>query len=385
MGINRKTVHSYLCDPQRGIRLAKRPDRLSCLHAANQKRLIQAYESVGGNCTVLSVLLRDDPATYGLPEEFNLTDRSIRRFFLRNYRDLIHVPAPAYQTFHCEPGQQLQIDFTQARFRFAKDTEATKLYLFEAVYPWSHKAFVMVCPDMTQSSWLMGISSCLVRFGIPQEILCDNDKSLVIDHGFNKAPTFHPDFEWLCKPLGIQPRACRPSRPQTKGVVERFGRYLKQNGLAYLQAKNHLIPDIATLQHCLNDWLERFADKRIFGGKTVLELYEKERQFLNFCPDVSQYLDIDCYQTVSSSRAGIHAYGYRIALAPEQTRRAVTVVIRHNGEYRVSTPEGKPLCQGVIPMANLQRYKRDDRAAQQEEPRAGLDQFNPMSELYGLF
>lgn len=36
-------------------------------------------------------------------------------------------------------------------------------------------------------------------------------------------------------------------------------------------------------------------------------------------------------------------------------------------------------------MANLQRYKRDDRAAQQEEPRAGLDQFNPMSELYGLF
>ena len=120
--------------------------------------------------------------------------------------------------------------------------------------------------------------------------------------------------------LSIQPRACRPSRPQTKGVVERFGRYLKQNGLAYLQAKNHLIPDIATLQHCLNDWLERFADKRIFVGKTVLELYEKERQFLNFCPDVSQYLDIDCYQTVSSSRAGIHAYGYRIALAPEQTR-----------------------------------------------------------------
>lgn len=390
MGINRRTVHAYIQDDTRGLKVVKRPSRLSILHSANQSTLLKAYEAVQGNCVVLSRLLQDDPNTYGLPEGFQITDRSVRRFFAEHYSHLKTSSKPAYQAFHCSPGQQLQIDFTQAKFQFADDEEPSKIYLFEAVYRWSHKSFVMICPDMTQASWLMGIASCLVKYGIPQEILCDNDKSLVIQHRYGDKPKFHNDFEWLCKPLGIKPRACQPNRPQTKGSVERFGRYLKENGLAYLNHKRHLIKDVAALQFHLNQWQEMYADKRQFKGKTVQELFLEEQPLLIQNNDMSQYLDITSFQTISSSRAGIHAYGYRIALPAEHKNTPITVLIRHNGEYRVSTLNGLQLSIGRIPIENLQRFKRTDRAPEEIESYWDSDQMvtkghDPLNELRKLF
>lgn len=52
---------------------------------------------------------------------------------------------------------------------------------------------------MSQASWLRAISECLLNFGIPREILCDNDKSLVLSNDGPKKVRFHPDFLFFCK------------------------------------------------------------------------------------------------------------------------------------------------------------------------------------------
>ncbi len=56
--------------------------------------------------------------------------------------------------YRCEPGQQLQIDFVKTKFTFHEENGTAfeqDIYLFEAVYAWSRKSFVRVCPDMTQA------------------------------------------------------------------------------------------------------------------------------------------------------------------------------------------------------------------------------------------
>jgi transposase len=64
--------------------------------------------------------------------------------------------------------------------------------------------------------------------GIPQQILYDNMKTVVLEH----SPTeirFNRTFEDFLAYYGIIPKACRPKRPKTKGKVERVVSYLKNN------------------------------------------------------------------------------------------------------------------------------------------------------------
>ena len=64
-------------------------------------------------------------------------------------------------SFEVEPGHQLQIDFVQCLFRFGGSAEATRSYIFEAIYSISRRGFILLCPDLTQKSWLTGFSRCL--------------------------------------------------------------------------------------------------------------------------------------------------------------------------------------------------------------------------------
>ena len=88
----------------------------------------------------------------------------------------------------------------------------------------------------------------------------------------------NPAFEWLCKPLGIMPRAARPARPQTKGRCERFGGYIRTNALidAAIDRKLH---NRADLQAVLDEWIRNTADQRRIriGDEeaTVAEFYKK--------------------------------------------------------------------------------------------------------------
>ena len=379
VGISRTTVYAYLQDQERGLRTSRRGP-VSKLFHADQEKLVEAYTALGGNATALAQLLRSSPEVFGLEKEFVMSDRSVLRFMTTRYPDLGKPKKPAYQAFVCEPGQQLQIDFTFGEFRFAGQAKPTKLSFFEAVYPWSHKAFVMVLPGTVQSSWMMGISTCLARLGCPAEILCDNDKSLVIHNRGTGNVRFHPDFEWLLRPFGIKPVACRPSRPQTKGSVERFGRYFKENCLLRLQYLNRNIRNIKELQSEIDQWIVDIADTRTFGGKTVAQWFEEERGFLAIPGHADTYMPVAHRIEVASRRAAVHLYGQRFQLPPECAGTWVAITVRLNGEFLISTMEGRELLTGAIPVDQMQTYKFDSKAVTADTaPAFELEQPNRVS------
>lgn len=372
LGIGRATVRRYVQDPVRGMAPAKlarpKPFKLDAGDAGKLQALIREAK---GNCSIVCRRINDNPGKYGLPCGFSVSQRAVSRFATTRFpgefaqsRVIVNMP------FHCEPGQQLQIDFVKAKFIFTDASgieEERPVYLFEAVYSWSRKCFVRVCPDMTQNSWLTSIAGCLAENGVPREILCDNDKSLVIRNRWReKIVEFNPAFKWLCDPLGIRPRAARPARPQTKGRVERFGGYLQLNGLTDVTVGRR-IADEAELQVALDRWRKDVADKRIFKNGSVratsAEFYEREKKFLQFPPNLKATLTIDCWLAEVSHNGGVYIHGQRVALPLKQAGCRVIVAIRSSGEYLVSAGDGRTLAEGHVPEENLHKFRRDEAPA----------------------
>ena len=367
-GIARNTVRQYLREATHGLKKSG-GSRPFSLDKANAQKLRELFNSASGNSVVIQRHLQKDPQSYGLEPNFTISDRSVRRYFKARHPDLGAEAVDPSFTFTTEPGAQLQIDFVEARFQFAGKSRAETVYIFEAVYAWSRKAYVRVCKDMTQVSWLLGIADCLARYGIPRQILCDNDKSLVLSTDpTNGKARFHPAFLWLCKPLGILPIACRPRRAKTKGRIERFGRYLQENGLAECAIDRDKIPDRMHLQKALDRWIEEVADRRWVSvsdghSRMIGDLYAEEKTLLSFPHQLRTTFDITTWVTKASKLATVNVYGVAVQLSKDLVDKVVYVSLRANGEILITTTGGAVVAQSVVPAENMREFRRDQAAS----------------------
>ena len=375
-GISRNTVRSYIFNKTKstyGNGRRKSRIRKQILDSADKNLLCESFKTTGNNCALLCKHINDNPEQYGLPKGLTISDRTVRRYMAKLMPEYKRQPK-VINTFTCEVGQQLQIDFTFAKYIFAGDKKPQTICIFEAVYPWSHKSFFRICPDTTQASWLRGISDCLMQCGIPKEILCDNDRALVISNKGSKHVRFHPDFEWFCKCYGINPRACKPSRPQTKGAVERAGRYVKENGLRWTKLNFPDIKSVDELNTAIQEWVKTYADvERKFnaelngveGRYTVAELFAYEKNFLTVVKN--RQLTIS-YEMLSADPFGvIHVHGIAIKLPDSYRGKDVCISITSEGYYRVSNPYGDSVSNGIIPEENLIKYKLKDKPVKNTE------------------
>ena len=178
--------------------------------------------------------------------------------------------------------------------------------------------------------------------------------------------------------MGIRPKAARPSRPQTKGRIERFGRYLQENGLIDVSVGSN-IRNASELQAALDRWIKNVADKRCYqvDGNlcTVEELYAQEREHLTFAGDLGVNFDVTTWITEVSSSSVIHVYGTKVQLGRQQANTRVCVAMRLNGEFIVTSGDGRVLVQDSVPVENLQNCTRDQgpnpvTQTQQAQPRA---------------
>ena len=226
VGCSPATAYRYASDPKRATSERAKPIRVSKLQSVDRDAFLQLLLSSRSNSEVVARMLCEFPQEYGLPQGFTVSARTVRRFIRSDFAAYAKRSQPVpIGDAHYEPGAQVQIDFVLTKFQFAGDDFLTKVPLFEAVFPWSHKAYVRVCPDMKQVSWFRSILGCIARCGCPSTILMDNDRGLVTQPKRRDRPAqFNDSLVWLLREVGISPRACRPARPETKGVVERFMR-----------------------------------------------------------------------------------------------------------------------------------------------------------------
>ncbi|HEY3546753.1 MAG TPA: DDE-type integrase/transposase/recombinase, partial [Propionicimonas sp.] len=182
LGIARNTVKRY----QREGWAAERQVRPKArrLGAAASAEAVSLFEGAAeGNAVVVQQLLAETGVEASV--------RTVQRAVAERRRELV-ASAVATVRFETVPGRQMQIDFGQKLVRIAG--ERVKVYFLVAVLCHSRRIFVKAFLAERQDDWREGIAAAFRHFGgVPQEVLGDNAKALVLEH--NRAAqtvTFHP-------------------------------------------------------------------------------------------------------------------------------------------------------------------------------------------------
>jgi transposase len=173
------------------------------------------------------------------------------------------VVAPVAVRFETAPGVQAQVDFATLT------VGALSFKLFIAVLGYSRWLFGYFVADERVESLRDGHIRLFDRLGgVPQKILYDNPKTVVIER-HRDGPgrhRFHGALWELAAHYGFIPRLCKPYRPQTKGKVERMVRYVRENFFTptvtrLLATGQTLTLDVLNAQ--LHSWLNDVANARI--------------------------------------------------------------------------------------------------------------------------
>jgi transposase len=126
--------------------------------------------------------------------------------------------------FETAPGEQMQVDFVVFR------RGGQRLFAFVATLGYSRMSFVRFVEDESWPTLRACLEAAFGYFGgVPREVLFDNMKTVVLErNAYGRGRhRLHPGLLALSRDLGFAVRLCRPYRAKTKGKVERFNRYLR--------------------------------------------------------------------------------------------------------------------------------------------------------------
>jgi len=272
LSISRWTVRKYLrspgLEPCYGPR-AVRPSKLDPFKEYIRRRLRDAAP----RRLPATVLLRE------IRERGYEGGISILKDWLASERPT--PTAPEIRRFETEPGYQAQIDWTTIR------REKDRLSAFVATLGYSRWSFVWFTTDEKFETLIDAHERFFDAIGgVPRTILYDNMKTVLIDRdAYGRGQhRFHAGFREFAKHHGFSPRMCAPYRPQTKGKVERFNRYLKESFVWPLESR--LTPlgsmlDADTANAEVGVWLRDVANIRVHAEtkERPVDRFAREQPF----------------------------------------------------------------------------------------------------------
>jgi transposase len=247
LGVSKNTVRRHLrAGRWTPYRQPVRDRRLAGLEGWLKERFYQHR----GNAEVVRQELE---RVHGVAVSRRTVERAVA-----SWRQDLRAEAVATVRFETPPGQQLQVDFGVARVMIG--AERVKVHLFVATLGYCRRHFVAVFRHERQSAWLEGLERTFQHFdGVPEEVLLDNAKALVIYHNpETREVVFNERFRAFAAYWGFRPRACAPYRARTKGKDERAVGYVKHNALAGREFASW-----EALEAHLVWWMREVADVRV--------------------------------------------------------------------------------------------------------------------------
>lgn len=152
---------------------------------------------------------------------------TILRDFMRPLRPV--VKAVATVRFETDPGKQAQIDLGEFPYT-GLDQKRHKAICFSMVLSYSRMLYLEYIRGSDQLSILQALRNALEFFGgVPETILSDNCKPLVLSNDGQGNVEFASEYLDFAKYYGFLPRACKPYRSRTKGKIERPIGYIRQS------------------------------------------------------------------------------------------------------------------------------------------------------------
>lgn len=249
LGCSHHTVRAYLA--AEGPKPFKAPNRPKALDG-HEDWLRERFLRHRGNADVLR---QDLLAEKGLAVSLRTLQRAVRPF-----RQALKAEALACVRFETPPGRQLQIDFGE---RLAPiGGVRVKVFVFVATLGYSRRLHVRAFRHEQQASWFAGLESAFMAFGgVPEHVLMDNPRALVVRHDLaTRTVQFNDKLLAFAKHWGFVPRACAPYRARTKGKTENGVGYVKKNAIA-----GHSFASWEAFEAHLARWEREVANVRVHG------------------------------------------------------------------------------------------------------------------------
>jgi len=268
---------------------------------------------------------------------------SILRDYIRPKRALRRNRATV--RFETSPGKQLQNDWGEVWTRVGG--KRTKVHISVNTLGYSRRFHFWCTHSQDAEHTYEGLVRAFEHFGgVPEEVLVDNQKSLVVSHRIGDRVAYHERFVDLAGHYGFRPRACRPYRARTKGKIERMVGYVKH----HFFVRYREFESWEHLNQVAEQWLATEADPRVHGTvkEVVAERFERERPHLGPLPRVRY--DTSYRETRVVSWDGYIDVGGNRYSVPDPLRGAqVTIRVSLDGVLSVYDAEGKVLEQGLQP------------------------------------
>jgi len=321
---DRKTIRKYLRKPWREPKAAKRRRRPSKLDA-HKAYIEQRLNDGVWNAQVLlgELWQRGYTGRYTILKDYLAPKRRAAR-------------EAAVRRFETPPGQQGQVDWGCAGVRELPDGGQERLSAFVLTLGHSRAMFADIVTDEQLPTLLRLHEAAFAELGgVPQEILYDNMRTVILGYDERGEPKWHPVFRDFARYWGFAPRACKPYRPQTKGKVESGIKYVKRNFLCGREASS-----VEDLRGQLRSWTSEVANARVHGTthRVVRDAWEQEREHLQplggrgpypYAPEVSRRVARDAYISYGSNRYSVpwQYVGREVQVRDEHGR----IHIRHGG------------------------------------------------------
>jgi transposase len=212
------------------------------------------------------------------------------------------------ERYETGPGEQGQFDWSF--YTVMLGDVPTKVVVFGLILSYSRRKFYWPSLDATQPSIYEALEAGLRYFGgAPLRLLVDNDRSLVTDADPARF-TWNSHFLELCGHYRIEPVACQPGRPQTKGKIERPFFYLEEHFI-----KGHTWPDFDAFGRALAAFVTDELDLVVHATtrQRPLDLFEAERPALTSLPEqpfvgsheILRTVSYDCLVPFAGSRYSV--------------------------------------------------------------------------------
>jgi transposase len=278
--IDRRTISKRLKEEElKPYKERKYPSKVDDYKGYIHARLMQALPK-----KIPSTVILDEILSRGYEGKIRILQAHMKSWYEEHTGA---IEAQEVERFETKPGFQAQVDWTTIR------KGKNPIYGFVMILGYSRAPFVYFTDTMKQSEWQACHERAFAYFqGTAQTILYDNLKSAIIQrdkygkgrHGFNQA---FLDFS----KGSFVPKFCQPNRPQTKGKVERFNRYLKEN--FFIPLKASLKGSGIEITHSLLNthifsWIEK-SNERIHATtkeKPAKRLMKERRYLTPYLPKV---------------------------------------------------------------------------------------------------
>lgn len=160
--------------------------------------------------------------------------------------------------FETQPGCQAQVDWVEFGKQYVNGA-VQKLYAFVMVLGYSRKPFVCFTLNMDSANLLNCHIKAFKYFGgIPEEILYDNMRTAWNYDG--EQWQTNRQLSRFAYHYGFVPKRCKIHRPETKGKVERFNKYLEDS--FFIDYDGRTLETQALNEDVLS-WIDRISGRKL--------------------------------------------------------------------------------------------------------------------------